>query len=420
LSIYWWANNCRVSVNKEPLVTNAGRTAKPTTSLLAVVIMAYAIFILLGVPDGMLGVAWPSMQGTFGVALGQMGVLLLATTAGFMVTSFSAGRLITRLGIARLLVISLIARGLSLTAMGLAPSWWALVAAAFCFGVSSGAIDAGMNTHFAMNLSPRLMNWLHASFGLGATLGPLLMTSLLSAGVVWRWGYVILGAAHALMALWVLLRASEWRFQKSEAASPSQAPAAPRSYLATLRRPIVWVNIALFFFYTGTEVGAGNWAFTLLSEGRGVPVAVAGFWTSFYWGSFTFGRFVFGIIADRVNVVNAIRTMIAITIVGTALLWWNPVDWVSFAGLAIIGFALAPVFPLLISSTPGRVGLADATNAIGFQVGAASLGIAVLPGLAGWLAGRTSLEIIPPFLMTSAIIMLALHEVAVRGQSRPA
>jgi len=396
-------------------MTNAVRTAQQASTRLGVVIMAYTIFILLGVPDGMLGVAWPSMQATYSVAMGEMGVLLLATTAGFMLTSFSAGRLITLLGIARLLTISLIGRGLSLVAMGLAPSWWALVAAAFCFGVSSGAIDAGMNTYFAMNLSPRLMNWLHASFGLGATLGPLLMTSLLGAGVAWRWGYVILGTAHAVLALWVLLRAGEWQMQSSEELAARPTPPVAKSYRATLSRPIVWVNIALFFFYTGTEVGAGSWAFTLFTEGRGVPVAVAGFWAAFYWGSFTFGRFVFGIIADRINVANATRTMIALAVGGALLLWWNPVDWVSFAGLAIIGFALAPVFPLLISSTPTRLGMADATNAIGFQVGAASLGIAILPGLAGWLAQRTTLEIIPPFLMTTALIMLLLHEVAVRG-----
>jgi fucose permease len=110
--------------------------------------------------------------------------------------------------------------------------------------------------------------------------------------------------------------------------------------------------------------------------------------------------------------------MILLAITGTALMWWNPADWVSFAGLALLGFALAPVFPLLISSTPSRLGLADATNAIGFQVGAASLGIAILPGLAGALAERTSIEIVPPFLMATATIMLVLHEVAVRA--RPA
>jgi fucose permease len=378
--------------------------------------MAYAIFIVLGVPDGMLGVAWPSMQTTFGVALGQMGVLLLATTAGFIITSFSAGRLITRLGIARLLLISLLVRGASLAGIGLAPNWWLLIGAAFCFGVGSGAIDAGMNTYFAMNLSPRLMNWLHASFGLGATLGPLLMTTLLSAGLVWRWGYIILAFAHLVLALWVLLRADAWQPRTDTQATSHPQPAVQKSYLATLSRPIVWVNIALFFFYTGTEVTAGNWSYTLFTAGRGVPVAVAGFWAAFYWGSFTFGRFVFGIIADRVNVVHAVRIMILLAITGAALMWWNPIDWVSFAGLALLGFALAPVFPLLISSTPTRLGLADATNAIGFQVGAASFGIAILPGLAGAIAERTSIEIIPPFLMTTGAIMFVLHEIAVRGQ----
>ena len=400
-------------------MTGTANKGKQASTVLAVVFMAYAIFIVLGVPDGMLGVAWPSMQSTFGVAMGQMGVLLLASTGGFLLTSFSAGRLITKLGISNLLIASLIVRGLSLIAMGMAPSWWALVAAAFCFGVGSGSVDAGMNTYFAMNLSPRLMNWLHACFGLGATLGPLLMTSLLSAGIVWRWGYIILGATHALLAVWVLIRASDW--QPRPAAEAGATPDAPKpqlthkSYRSTLSRGIVWVNIALFFFYTGTEVGAGNWAYSLFTEGRGVSVAVAGFWASFYWASFTFARFVFGIIADRINVINAVRTMMLLAILGTALLWWNPADWVSFGGLALLGFALAPVFPLLISSTPTRLGVADATNAIGFQVGAASFGIAILPGLAGALAERSTIEIVPPFLLVTATIMFVLHEIAVRG-----
>ncbi len=399
---------------KDATATTAANKSKQVPVVLALVLMAYAIFIALGVPDGMLGVAWPSMQTTFDVALGQMGVLLLATTLGFMVTSFSSGRLITKLGIANLLIVSLLVRGLSLAGMGLAPSWWALVGAAFCFGIGSGAIDAGMNTYFAMNLSPRLMNWLHACFGLGATFGPLLMTALLSAGIVWRWGYVILAAFHAVLAVWVLVRAGDWKPRPAATAAAPPLPAAHRSYRSTLRRWIVWVNIALFFFYTGTEVGAGNWAFTLFTEGRAVSVAVAGFWVSFYWGSFTFGRFVFGIFADRINVVNAIRTMILLAIAGATLMWWNPIEWLSFAGLALLGFALAPVFPLLISSTPSRLGLADATNAIGFQVGAASFGIAILPGLAGALAERTSIEVVPPFLITTAAIMFVLHEIAVR------
>ena len=398
---------------------NSKQTTNPSATMLVVVGTAYLIFVLLGFPDGMLGVAWPSMRASFGVALGQMGVLLLATTFGFMLTSFNAGKLITRLGIVNLLMASTVVRGVALIGMGIAPDWWVMVGVAFCFGIGSGAIDAGMNTYFAMNLSPRLMNWLHACFGVGATLGPIMLTALLSLGIAWRWGYVIVGIMQAAMAILLFVRADAWRAQATTNASTAASRGAitHKSYRATLSRPIVWVNIALFFVYTGLEVTAGYWSYTLFTEGRGVSLAVAGFWASFYWASFTIGRFAFGIIADRVNVVNAIRLMIGVGIGATALIWWNPVNWVGFAGLAILGFAMAPVFPLLISNTPERLGVADATNAIGFQVGAASLGIAVLPGLAGVLAQRIGIEIIAPYMVVASIVAFVLHEITVRGKT---
>ncbi|MBK8045683.1 MAG: MFS transporter [Anaerolineales bacterium] len=149
-----------------------------------------------------------------------------------------------------------------------------------------------------------------------------------------------------------------------------------------------------------------------------MPMTLAGFWTSFYWASFTFGRFFFGFIADRVNVVNTVRLMLIIALISAALMWWNPVNWVGFIGLAILGFAMAPVFPLLISDTPARLGVADATNAIGFQVGAASFGIAILPGFAGVLAERVSLEAIPPFMVFAFILLIAMYEIAERGTAR--
>ena len=395
---------------KRPANSAAGMT-------LAVVISAYIMFVLLGIPDGMLGVAWPSMRTNFSVAQSQMGILLLASTMGFMLTSFAVGRLIGRFGIVALLMAACVVRGAGLMGMAFAPSWWALVSLAFCFGVGSGGIDAGMNTYFAMNLSPRLMNWLHASFGLGATLGPILLTALLSAGLAWRWGYALVGLAQMGLALMVFARARDWRAIPQAKETSETRAVVHRSYRATLLRPIVWVNIALFFSCAGLEATAGNWAFSLFTETRGVSVAVAGFWTSFYWASFTVGRLFFGFIADRINMINALRTVMVTAIVATLLLWWNPANWVGFAGLAILGFAMAPIFPLLISATPLRLGLADATNAIGFQVAAAAFGIAVLPGLAGLLAEQTSLEALGPYMVAIAIVMTMLHEIAVRGRT---
>ncbi len=384
-----------------------------SSSALAVIVTGYLIFIVLGFPDGMLGIAWPSMMATFGLQNAQMGTLLLASTLGFLVTSFNVGRLIGWFGITNLLIATNILRAVGLLGIALAPEWSFLVASAFFFGLGSGAIDGGLNTYFAMNLpSPRLMNWLHASFGLGATIGPIMMTALLSMGGVWRWGYVIVAAVQVGMGLLVWARASAWQ---TRADTPAAEVAATHTKArATLARPIVWVNIAIFFCYAGIEVTAGNWSYSLFTEARGIPVAVAGFWASLYWGSFTLGRFFFGIVADRFAVIPTVRAMCLTAIAAAACIWWNPADWVSFGGLVVLGFAMAPIFPLMITATPLRLGSGDANNAIGFQVAAASLGIGLLPGLAGLLADRFSLEIVGPFMVAGLVMMTILHEIAVR------
>lgn len=388
------------------------KRAIPATPL-TVVVVAYLIFIVLGFPDGMLGVAWPSMMQDFGVQNAQMGTMLLASTVGFLLTSFNTGRLIRWFGVATLLTVSSVVRAVGLLGIALAPQWAVLVGAAFIFGVGSGAIDGGMNTFFAMRVrSPRLMSWLHASFGLGATIAPIMLTALFSLGVIWRWGYVIVAALQVAMGLVVLLRAGDWQMRAET--SETGAPALRRSTRATLTRPIVWVNIAIFFFYAGIEVTAGNWSYSVFTETRGVSPEVAGLMAGLYWGSFTVGRIFFGIVANRFAVTATIRAMAVTGIVAAALFWWNPVNWVGFAGLLILGFALAPVFPLLMTATPSRLGNADANNAIGVQVAAASFGIGVLPGLAGALADRSSLAIVGPFMVVGLIIVAVLHEIAVR------
>ena len=388
------------------------KRAIPATPL-TVIVVAYLIFIVLGFPDGMLGVAWPSMMTEFGVQNAQMGTMLLASTVGFLLTSFNTGRLIRWFGISTLLTVSSVVRAAGLLGIALAPQWAVLVGAAFVFGVGSGAIDGGMNTFFAMRVrSPRLMSWLHASFGLGATIAPIMLTALFSLGIIWRWGYVIVAALQVAMGLVVLLRAGDWQMRVET--SETGAPSLRRSTRATLMRPIVWVNIAIFFFYAGIEVTAGNWSYSVFTETRGVTPEVAGLMAGLYWGSFTVGRIFFGIVANRFAVTATIRAMAVTAIIAAALFWWNPVNWVGFAGLLILGFALAPVFPLLITATPSRLGNADANNAIGFQVAAASFGIGVLPGLAGALADRSSLAIVGPFMVVGLIIVAVLHEVAVR------
>lgn len=390
-------------------------TAQPKNNRLLVIILCYLVFILLGLPDGMLGVAWPSMRATFGQPLDAMGVLLISSTVGFLVVSFAVGRLLGRFGVATFLVIASLMRATSMLGYAVAPDWWLMALSAFAYGMGSGAIDAGLNTFFAMSFSPRLMNWLHAAFGVGATLGPLIMTIMVAQSLTWRWGYVVIAVLQLTLAVAIFVTRRQWNVpvQESVRVASDREPGAV-SARATLLLPAVWLGIAIFFVYTGTEVTAGNWNFTLFTEGRGVDVAVAGFWASAYWATFTLGRIVFGFISEGRSVVRMIRGCLALALVGALLMMWNPTELVGFLGVAFLGFMLAPIFPLLVSETPLRIGVAYAQHAIGFQVGAANLGLALMPTLAGVLAVRTTLEIIPPFIIGSLLVLIGLHEVLVR------
>ncbi len=377
-----------------------------------VLIIAYLAFIIiLGVPEGLLGVGWPSIRDTFGLANDAVGVLLTAGTLGYMLASSNSGSIIARLGVGRALTAGAFLRSIALFGYAISPIWPVMISLGFVTGLGSGTIDAGLNTYVAANYSARYMNWLHASYGIGATLGPLVMTAVLNTGASWRWGYAMVGALQVGMALVVALTRKQWRTTTQSAEVESAPPIKPASALNTLRRPMVWLGIILLFTAAGIEWVAGQWAYTLLAEGRGVAEDVAGLWTSIYWGSFTIARILAGVVVARIGSIALLRTSMVGVIVGAALIGLNSGSPLSFLGLAAMGFSIAPVFPLLISCTPARVGLEHAANAIGFQIGAAGLGIAILPGLAGVLATQLdNLEVIGPYMTAIAIALFLLHE----------
>ncbi len=373
--------------------------------------LAYTNFIALGLAGGLVGVAWPSIRESFNLSLDALGLLLIASNIGFLISSFNSGRIASRFGIGSLLLIGSLIRGMGLLGYAVTPGWWVMVLLALFVGGGGGAMDAGTNAYFATNHSARLMNWLHASFGVGATLGPAIMTSILSLGQSWRWGYAIVAVIQGLLVVLFVLTRNAWKSAGPETAGADTGPQLEAiTSWDTLKLPTVWLGIVLFFVYAGIEVTTGSWAFTLFTESRSVSVSAAGFWVSFYWGSFTVGRVLFGVVADRLKLVSTVRLCTLTAILASALIWVKSVNAVSFLGLALMGVALAPIFPLLVSATPKRVGTENAANVVGFQVGAAGLGIAVLPALAGVLAERISLEIIGPYLLVASIIMVLLHE----------
>jgi len=386
-----------------------------------VLAIAFASYVLLGLPSGLLGVAWPSIRESFGLSLDAMGTMLTTVTIGYILSSFNSGRLIARFGAGALLMIGSMLMGASMLGYVVAPNWRSMVAFGLLLGLGSGIMDAGLNTYVAENYEARHMNWLHASFGIGVTIAPVIMTTVLNVGQSWRWGYVLVVVLEAVLAACYALTRNLWRSAEptSARADPGSRTGKARS-LHSLKLPIVWLGIALFIIHPGIEFVAGNWVYSLFTEARSVTANTASLWVSIYWGSLTVGRLVLGSVADRLGVDRLLRVCIIGILLGSALVWWNVADPISFLGLALIGFGVAPLFPSMISSTPRWMGAAHAANAIGFQVAAAGVGIALLPGFAGILAQKLGLEIIGQFLVGATIIMLLMYEVLVyHGARRP-
>jgi fucose permease len=381
---------------------------------LPVVALAYLYFIMLGMPGALLGIAWPSMRQTFELPLDAVGLLLMTSAIGYTLSSFYSGRLVYRLGYPRLLVLS---SALGVTgAIGyvVAPLWWTILLAGAVMGAGGGMIDAGLNTYFAANYGPRLMSWLHASFGIGTTLAPLMMTALLRAEAPWQWGYVVIGLASGLLIAGVSLTARQWKAPEIPASTSSAA----KSGLAdTLRLPVVWLNTALIILVVGLEFSPGQWTYSLFTESRSMTVELAGLMVTLYWGSFTVGRILYGIVGNGLKPLLALRACMLAAGVGAVLVWLDAGPIVNFLGVITMGVAQAPIFPLIVSATPERVGSAHAANAIGFLIAAAGVGIAVLPGIVGVLATNLGLEIIGLMLVVMAVVMFALHEALARRKA---
>lgn len=374
-------------------------------------------FVSLGLPEGLLGVAWPSIRATFDLPLDALGLLLTTFASGYFLSSAVSGRVIFRLGVGLALAGSCAVTGVSLLGYALAPAWPAMVGLGFVLGLGAGTIDAGLNTYAAVAHGPRVLNWMHAAFGLGAAAGPLVMTALLSSGFSWSTGYVLVAVAQ--LALAAGYGATRRRYiapvHPTAQASTRSSGSSARAMLA---RPLIWLSMVLFFVYVGIEAAAGQWSFSLFTLGRGTPAQIAGVLVSAYWAGLTVGRVVFGVLVTRVSNDGLLRGCMLVTVLAAGLIWAN-VPVASWLALPLLGLVLAPVFPILIADTPWRLGAGQTANAIGLQVAAAVAGGAALPAGLGVLAARLSLEVIGPCLVGAALVQLVLHEALIRRAFEP-
>lgn len=411
----------------------ARMTPADRTRLLLIVI-AYLGFISIGLPDTLIGVAWPSVRETFGIRHSAIALIFFGASTSYVLSGIFAGRAVDRMGVGLLLAVSSGFVAVSMFGYAVAPVWGLFAVCSLVHGLGSGAIDAGLNYYVAHNFSVRHMNWLHACWSLGATIGPIIMTAAVARDQ-WRMGYGTVSAILLALAILFLLTRHLWaRGDRSKEIEPEgirpvlePAPAAvetiaeardappPRAGVReAIRHPVVRLHVAIFFFYAGLEATVGQWAFTLLTESRGVGAEAAGAWVTIYWGSIGVGRILFGTIAARMGVDRLLRLSTIAAAGGTILYAMGISGEVSAFALLLCGFGLASVFPNMMTRTPERLGSGLAAYAIGFQVSAATAGAATLPSLAGIMAETWGLEMLAYSAVGMAIIVFVLHERVLR------
>jgi fucose permease len=389
-------------------VAAAGEDAEPRDAGAAsrgADVLSLGSFVVMGLPDGMLGTAWPSMRGTFGAPVGDLGLILLLATAGSVLVTAFVGKLLRRLGVAALLTVAGLAAALGFTGFALAPALWLVLAAATFTGAAAGSMDAGLNTAVALTGRPRLLNLLHGAYGVGTAIGPLVVTAAILTGS-WRPAYLALVVLDLVLAgFWLRQR------QRHGAPPPPDRHAAsagsdPAGQWSRRRyRGVVAAGMGVFFVYTGLEVGAGQWEATFCRGHLNLSAGVTGLATFGYWGALTAVRIGLALAPRPVPPQTVVRWGSAVAVLAAAVIWWQPGTGVTVLGFVVLGGALAGVFPALISLTPVRLGDGRAGHVISWQVGAAAAGGAGLSALIGLLIGATSLAVLGPAITVLALIL---------------
>ena len=380
----------------------------------AVTVIAFVAFISLGAPDAVLGVAWPDIQLEFGLPSAGIGLILGSSATGYFLSSTFAGTVMRYIPLGWLLVISTGLVAVGLFGFSFVPfvPWFMILA--FGIGAGSGAIDTGLNAYATEHFSARTMNWLHGFFGIGAMLGPFVMTAVLTSGASWQTGYVLVAGFVLLMAIIFVVFRRVW---EEPAGRREERHESSVSLMTALRQRSAGVQIAVFFVYCGVEVVAGQWGFTVLRDRFGASERMAGFWVGMYWGSIAAGRLLFGPLVDRVGARLIVRISLVATILGAAF-YVVPLYEIAVAGLLVTGLGLAIVFPTLITLTSRRLPAPMVTHTVGFSVAAAVAGGAALPTLAGVLKGTTGTDAIPWLILVLAVGTFGLNELLSSQASR--
>lgn len=378
----------------------------------------YAAFISMGLPDSLLGAAWPVMQGGLGVPLSYAGIITMTINLGTIISSLLSDRVIRRFGAGRVTAVCTAMTAAALFGFSVSDRFWLLVLCAVPYGLGGGSIDAALNNYVALHYSSRHMSWLHACWGVGVTISPYIMGAALSAQKGWQAGYHTVGWIQAGLTAVLFATLPLWKRVQWPAGDEEVKPKL-LSIREAMKIPGVPFVMVAFFAFCALEHCAGLWASTYLVEYRGVDVETAARFAALFYSGLTVGRFLNGFTADRVGDKKMIRIGIAITTVGIimiALPLQNNIP--ALIGLVITGLGNAPVYPCIIHSTPIDFGRENSQSLVGMQMASAYVGSTFMPPVFGLIAQHISVGLYPAALLFFAVLTLVMTQLLTRALAR--
>ena len=373
--------------------------------LLAII---YIAFISLGLPDSLLGAAWPVMYEELGVPISYAGIVTMIIAAGTIVSSLLSDWLMRKVGAGVITAVSVFMTAAALFGFSASHSFLLLCLWAVPYGLGAGAVDAALNNYVALHFSSRHMNWLHCFWSVGAAASPYIMSYCLTGGFGWNNGYRSVAVVQTILTAALFLSLPLWKRRRLEGAEGESAAKALSLPRAVKIKGVPFVLI-MFFGYCALEQAAGLWASSYLVQFRGVDTDTAAWSASLFYLGIAAGRFLCGFVAERLGDRRLIRIGI-LTMIGGVLLIALPVPYDAFtlAGLLIVGLGCAPVYPSVIHSTPANFGKENSQAIIGIQMASAYVGTTFMPPLFGLIAAHIHIGLYPAFLLALAVLMLCM------------
>jgi len=378
-------------------------------------IIIYLSFISLGLPDSLLGSAWPTMYIDFNVPLSYAGIVSMIIAGCTIISSLLSDRLTTKMGTGLVTAISVLLTALALFGFSFSTNFIMLCLFAIPYGLGAGSVDAALNNYVALHYKSRHMSWLHCMWGVGASIGPYIMGLALTNGQGWDSGYRYIGIIQIVLTAILFFSIPLWN--KNKKLENTNNTSSEKHVVLSLKN-IIKIKGAkevmiCFFAYCALETTTGLWAASYLTIYKGVTSETAAFYASMFYIGITVGRAINGFLTFKINDVNLIRIGEGIILAGVITLFLPFNATVSFIGLLLIGLGCAPIYPSIIHSTPEHFGADKSQAIVGVQMASAYVGSCLMPPLFGLIADNINVNLLPLFLLIVLLSMILVHEVLV-------